>query len=54
LQRPPLCGWSAVTAHVALVYEATVLVGLTAQHANRPDLIRSTTRVLAHLWEAAS
>ncbi len=51
LQRPLLCGWSAVATQVALVYPATVVVGLAAQHANRPDLIRSPRRVLAHTWE---
>jgi len=54
LQRPPLTGWSAVATHVALTYAATVLVGLAAQQAGRPDLIRSPTRVLAHLWEGVS
>src|SRR5262249_2933956 len=53
LQRPRLCGWSAVATQVALVYAASVVVGLAAQQANRPDLIRSPKRVLAHLWEAA-
>jgi transposase len=52
LQRPPLCGWSAVASQVALTYTASVIVGLAAQHAGRPDLIRSPKRVLAHLWEA--
>jgi hypothetical protein len=51
LQRPPLCGWSAVAQHVALIYAATVVVGLAAHQAGRPDLIRSPTRVLAHTWE---
>ena len=51
LQRPPLCGWSAVATQVALVYPATVVVGLATQHANRPDLIRSPRRVLAYTWE---
>jgi len=51
LQRPPLCGWSAVATQVALTYAATVVVGLAAHQANRPDLIRSSTRVLAHTWE---
>lgn len=51
LQRPPLCGWSAVATRVALVYSATIVVGLAAQHAGRPELIRSPTRVLAHTWE---
>jgi hypothetical protein len=53
LQRPPLCGWSAVTSRVALTYTATVVVGLAAQQARRPDLIRSPTRVLAHCWEGS-
>jgi Transposase DDE domain len=51
LQRPPRCGWSAVATQVALVYAATVVVGLAAQQAGRPDLIRSPKRVLAHTWE---
>jgi transposase len=51
LQRPPLCGWSAVAAQVALVYAATVVVGLAAHQAARPDLVRSPKRVLAHTWE---
>jgi Transposase DDE domain len=54
LQRPPLAGWTSVATHVALVYAATVVVGLAAQEASRPDLIRSPARVLAHLWEANS
>jgi transposase len=52
LQRPPLCGWSAIEQQVALTYTATIIVGLAAQHAGRPDLIRSPKRVLAHSWEA--
>jgi hypothetical protein len=51
LQRPPLCGWSEVNAQVALTYTASIIVGLAAQQAGRPDLIRSPKRVLAHLWE---
>lgn len=51
LQRPPLAGWSAVATRVALTYAATVVVGLAAQQAARPDLIRSPKRVLAHTWE---
>jgi transposase len=51
LQRPPLCGWSAITARVALTYTATIMVALAAQQAGRPDLIRSPKRVLAHSWE---
>lgn len=52
LQRPPLCGWSAIAQQVALTYAATIIVGLAAQQAGRPDLIRSPKRVLAHSWEA--
>jgi hypothetical protein len=37
-------------ARVALTYAATLVVGLAAQQAGRPDLIRSPTRVLAHTW----
>lgn len=51
LQRPPLCGWSAVARRVALTYAGTIVVALAAYQAGRPDLIRSPTRVLAHLWE---
>jgi len=51
LQRPPLVGWTAVETRVALTYAATLVVGLAADQAGRPDLIRSPTRVLAHLWE---
>jgi hypothetical protein len=51
LQRPPLCGWSEMVSPVALTYAASIIVGLAAQHARRPDLIRSPKRVLAHLWE---
>ena len=51
LQRPPLAGWSAIERRVALTYAATVVVGLAAQQAGRPDLIRSPTRVLAHTWD---
>lgn len=51
LQRPPLAGWTAVETRVALTYAATVVVGLAAQQAGRPDLVRSPTRVLAHIWE---
>jgi len=52
LQRPPLCGWSAIVAQVALTYTATIVVALAAQQAGRPDLIRSPKRVLAYCWEA--
>jgi hypothetical protein len=51
LQRPPLYGWSAVASRVALTYAATLVVGLAAHQAGRPDLIRSPKRVLAHTWE---
>ncbi|HVA90651.1 MAG TPA: transposase, partial [Chloroflexota bacterium] len=51
LQRPPLVGWTALTQQVALTYTASILVGLAAQDAGRPDLIRSPKRVLAHAWE---
>lgn len=51
LQRPPVCGWTAVTQRVALTYAATLAVALAAQQAGRPDLIRSPKRVLAHLWD---
>ena len=51
LQRPPLCGWSEMASQVALTYAASVIVGLAAKPADRPDLIRSPKRVLAHLWE---
>jgi transposase len=54
LQRPPLCGWSEIASQVALTYAASVVVGLAAQQASRPDLIRSPKRVLAHLWEGDS
>lgn len=51
LQRPPLCGWSEIASQVALTYAASIIVGLAAKPAGRPDLIRSPKRVLAHLWE---
>lgn len=54
LQRPPLSGWSEMASQVALTYTASLVVGLVAQHAGRPDLIRSPKRVLAHLWEGDS
>jgi len=52
LQRPLLCGWSAVAQQVALTYTATLIVALAAQQAGCPELIRSPKRVLAHTWEA--
>ena len=51
LQRPPLCGWSAMARQVALTYTSSIIVALAAQQAGRPDLIRSPKRVLAHTWE---
>jgi hypothetical protein len=51
LQLHPLAGWTAVEAHVALTYAATLLVGLAAHQAGCHDLIRSPTRMLAHTWE---
>jgi transposase len=51
LQRPPLWGWSAIARQVALTYTASIIVGLAAQQAGRPELIRSPKRVLAHCWE---
>src|SRR6266480_6164614 len=51
LQRPPLCGWSAIARQVALTYTSSIIVALVAQQAGRPDLIRSPRRVLAHTWE---
>jgi Transposase DDE domain len=54
LQRPPLYGWSEIASQVALTYSASIIVGLAAQQAGRPDLIRSPKRVLAHLWEKDS
>jgi transposase len=54
LQRPPLSGRSEMTSQVALTYTACLIVGLAAQQAGRPDLIRSPKRVLAHLWESDS
>lgn len=54
LQRPPLSGWSEIASQVAPTYSASIIVGLAAQQAGRPDLIRSPKRVLAHLWERDS
>ena len=53
LQRPPFSGWSAIVRQVALTYTASIIVALAAWHADRPDLIRSPKRVLAHLWEVS-
>lgn len=52
LRRPPVVGWTAVVQRVALAYAATVVVALAAHRAGRPDLLRSPSRVLAHLWES--
>jgi Transposase DDE domain len=54
LQRPPVCGWTAVVQRVTLTYAATLVVALAAHQAARPDLIRAPKRVLAHLWESGS
>jgi len=54
LQRPPFSGWSEIASQVALTYTASVIVGLAAKLAGRPDLIRSPKRVLAHLWREES
>ena len=52
LQRPPFTGWSSIVSQVALTYIASLIVSLAAWKADRPDLIRSPKRVLAHLWES--
>jgi hypothetical protein len=42
--------WSAIARQVALTYTATIIVGLAAQHAGRPELIRSRDlRARSHL-----
>ncbi len=51
LQRPAYSGWSTIVRQVALTYTASLVVGLAAWQAHRPDLIRSPKRILAHLWE---
>ena len=51
LQRPPVCGWSAVETRVVLTYAAVWVIALAAWQAGRPDLIRSPRLVLAHVWE---
>jgi hypothetical protein len=43
--------WSALTCQVALTSAATIVVGLVAQQARRPDLIRFPNHVLAHTLE---
>ncbi len=42
---------TASACQVAPTYAATIVVGLAAQQAGRPDLIRSPKRVLVHTWE---
>src|SRR5438128_7072267 len=49
LQRPPMCGWSAIAQQVALTYTASIIVGLAAQHAGRSNLIRSRHSRLSSL-----
>ena len=51
LQRPPLCGWSAVETRVALTSAAVWVIALAAWQAGRPEYIRSPRLVLAHVWE---
>ncbi len=51
LQQPPFSGWSAIVWQVALTYSASIIVALATWQAQRPYLIRSPKRVLAHLWE---
>jgi transposase len=51
LQRPPSSGWSTIVRQVALTSTASIIVGLAAWQAHRPDLIGSPKWVLAHLWE---
>ena len=41
ITRPPLWDWSATVRQVALTYTASIVVGLAAEPAGRPDLIRS-------------
>ena len=48
-----MTGGPAVVTRVSLTYTATLVVALAAHRADRPDLIRSPKRVLAHLWEDA-
>jgi hypothetical protein len=49
LQRPPLCGWSAVARRVALTEAVTIVVALAAAPPGRADLIRPPKQVLAYL-----
>jgi transposase len=51
LQRPPVCGWSAVETRVALTYAAVWVIALAAWQHGRPTFIRSPRLVLAHVWE---
>ncbi len=51
VQRPPVFGWSAVEARVALTSAAVWVIALAAWQAGRPERIRSPRLVLAHVWE---
>jgi len=53
LQGPAYSGWSTIVRQVALIYAPSLVAGLAAWQAHRPDLIRSPKRVLAHLWEVS-
>jgi hypothetical protein len=50
-RSPAYSGWSTIVRQVALTSTASLVVGLAARQAHRPDLICSPKRVLAHLWE---
>ncbi|HEV2458425.1 MAG TPA: transposase [Ktedonobacterales bacterium] len=58
LQRPPICGWSALETRVALTDAAVWVVALAAWQEGRPKLIRSPRLVLAsvyaHVWEGSA
>ena len=43
--------WGCCAFGPPLTYTASIVVGLAAQQAERPDLIRSPKRVLAQTWE---
>src|SRR5918912_1493771 len=47
-RRAALAGWSAVASQVVLTYTAPIVVALAPTDADRPALIRSPKRVLAH------
>jgi hypothetical protein len=51
VQRPSVFGWSAVETRVALTCAAVWVIALAAWQAGRPDLIRSSRLILAHVWE---